>query len=246
MDEFPKIDTIWKRSTEAPNKGKVIEGQFSNPEIDYLATVPWEWTEKVDGTNVRVGIHLNTDDDTGPQIEYGGRTKDAQMPVFLVNWLRGHFEAPGFDDRIWRAFEPALDPPPDTPSLPLEIVLYGEGYGAKIQKGGGNYKPDGVSFVLFDVKVGNWWLQRENVEEIANNLDLEVVPVVATVPILDPSRLPMSLSAALWPLKEVLMNFFSGWEGVTDPEGLVGRPVVPMFNRRGHRIMTKIKRKDYR
>ena len=33
-------------------------------------------------------------------------------------------------------------------------VLYGEGYGAKIQKGGGNYRAD-QDFVLFDVRVGS-------------------------------------------------------------------------------------------
>jgi len=40
----------------------------------------------------------------------------------------------------------------------------------KIQKGGGNYIADGVDFVLFDVWINGIWLERENVEDIAEKL----------------------------------------------------------------------------
>ena len=32
--------------------------------------------------------------------------------------------------------------------------------GMKIQKGGGRYIKDEVSFILFDVKIDKWWLRR--------------------------------------------------------------------------------------
>jgi hypothetical protein len=66
--------------------------------------------------------------------------------------------------------------PDSTPESP--VILYGEGYGPGIQKGGGNYGSD-QSFVLFDIKIGPWWLRREDVLEIADKLMIpDVVPVV--------------------------------------------------------------------
>ena len=50
---------------------------------------------------------------------------------------------------------------------PVDVTLYGEGYGARIQKGGGKYLAKSCDFVLFDVKIGDWWLRREAVDEIA-------------------------------------------------------------------------------
>ena len=57
-----------------------------------------------------------------------------------------------------------------------DVLLFGEGYGPKIQ-GGGKYRED-QSFVLFDVKVGDWWLNREAVDDVAEKLDIESVPVI--------------------------------------------------------------------
>ncbi|KKL53664.1 hypothetical protein LCGC14_2273140, partial [marine sediment metagenome] len=51
---------------------------------------------------------------------------------------------------------------------PYPITLYGEGYGARIQKGGGDYRKGGdVSFRLFDVLIGETWLRRVDVEDVA-------------------------------------------------------------------------------
>lgn len=112
----------------------------------------------------------------------------------------------------------------------MEVTLFGEGYGAKIQKGG-QYLRDRCDFVLFDVKVGDWWLRRDDVEDVAIKLGLDVVPVVTTAPI-------------YWAVDKVQKGFDSAWKGAT-PEGLVGRPAVDLFNRRGNRIITKIKRRDF-
>ena len=56
------------------------------------------------------------------------------------------------------------------------MYLFGEGYGAGIQKGGG-YSQE-KSFILFDVKVGSVYLQREDVEELATVFDVDIVPVL--------------------------------------------------------------------
>ncbi len=48
----------------------------------------------------------------------------------------------------------------------------------KIQKGGGNYIPDDANFVLCDIKIGELWLERENVEDVAKKLEIDIIPII--------------------------------------------------------------------
>ena len=41
-----------------------------------------------------------------------------------------------------------------------------------------------------------------------------------------------------------MSDFVSAWDGV-QPEGLVGVPSAPLFDRRKRRIVTKVKVKDF-
>lgn len=205
MDEYTKINTIWKRD----ERGRIIEGDYATPELAFLADLDWEWTEKVDGTNVRVGWD-------GTAIEFGGRTANAQMPTKLVAALRDLFR----------------DPAPFVAAFGGSgAVLYGEGYGAGIQGGGGNYSPV-QTFVLFDVTVGPWWLRREDVWDVAEKLGLRVVPGLGR------GTLP-------WASERVKDGIVSTW-GDFPAEGMVGRPAVDLFSRKGERIMAKIKARDFR
>lgn len=216
MTEYQKINSIYKRD----DRGRFIDGEWACEEFGYLAELPWQWTEKVDGTNIR--LHFDTHDDVfrGNEHAYvSGRTDNAQIPPHLLNRLVSLMQQMPFED-VWQGQQAG-------------VVLYGEGYGAKIQKGGGNYIPDGCDFVLFDVKVGPWWLRRPAVEDVADNLGLRVVPIVAECPIAEAISL-------------VKRGFQSDWSGVSMPEGLVGRPSVDLFNRKGERIITKIKHRDFR
>jgi hypothetical protein len=53
MKEYHKIQTIFKR--DMTNKAKsLFEGRWTMPEFEYLANNTWVFTEKVDGTNIRV------------------------------------------------------------------------------------------------------------------------------------------------------------------------------------------------
>ena len=108
--------------------------------------------------------------------------------------------------------------------------LYGEGYGAQIQKGGGKYRPT-QDFVLFDVKVGEWWLQRSDVESIAGVFALDVVPIIGTG----------TLNDLIAMVRE---GFNSTW-GPFAAEGIVARPAVELKTRNGSRIITKLKHKDF-
>ncbi len=119
------------------NKGRIIEGCYSTPEIEYLKDNKWIFTEKVDGTNIRIEWVRNV------SRKFGGRTDNAQIPAPLFEKLEELFPLEKLDSAI------------KTEDADF-LTLYGEGYGAKIQKGGGYYKSDGVGFVLFDVLVGGW------------------------------------------------------------------------------------------
>ena len=82
MNQYHKINTIFKR--DMANRGKIIEGEYSAPEIEYLKDNVWTWTEKVDGTNIRVMWD-------GKNVIFGGKTEAASIPSFLVNQLNELF-----------------------------------------------------------------------------------------------------------------------------------------------------------
>ncbi len=52
-----------------------------------------------------------------------------------------------------------------------------EFFGKGIHKGG-NYLPDSVNFILFDIKIGEWCLTRDSIEEIAEMLSVKIVPII--------------------------------------------------------------------
>ena len=206
MLEYHKIQTVYKRDPENRYKTLLI-GEYALAEFEYLAQNQWVFTEKVDGTNVRViwndGI-----------VSLAGKTDNAQLHPNLVARLYERFPA----EQLGEVF-----------GLELPVCLYGEGYGPKIQSGG-KYRVD-QDFVLFDVWIGNWWLERHNVEDVATRLGLDVVPVIGEGTLGD----MVDIAAA---------GFQSQWGGFL-AEGIVARPAVELFARNGSRIITKIKHKDF-
>mgnify|MGYP003403695796 CR=1 FL=1 len=209
MSEYHKIQSVFMRDTAARKK-YLLEGQWSLPELEYLANSKWTWTEKVDGTNIRIICEEG-------RVTFGGRAEGSQIPATLVAKLNAIFLPLEETLKIVFAESP-------------HVVLYGEGYGDKIQKIGGQYRSD-QSFVLFDVKIGDWWLQRADVEDIAFNLGLGVVPVVGTGTLLEA-------------IEYTKQGFKSKW-GDFQAEGLVVRPATELRARSGHRIITKVKHKDF-
>lgn len=209
LAEYPKINGLYKRD----EKGRFMFGSFARPEFDFLFGMNWLWTEKVDGTNIRLGYEPNGF--RGNEAAYiAGRTDRAQIPKDLLEnlvelqrrtpWNR-HFDGP--------------------------VTLYGEGYGTKIQNGGATYGGE-PRFVLFDVKVGPWWLEYGDVVDVGRKLDIPVVPLIAQGPINQAENTVVN------------PKFTSAWGDFT-PEGLVGRPPTTLFNKRGERILCKVKVKDY-
>ncbi|SRR6266571_3404952 len=215
MKQYHKIQTIFKR--DMTNGARLILDEYSEPEFEYLKDNPWVFTEKVDGTNIRIMWD-------GTSVTFGGKTDDAQMPVFLLYKLQELFEGTA-KKLLFRETFTSDD------KGATQVCLYGEGYGAKIQKGGGNYIANGVDFVLFDIKIGNWWLSRESVEEIAETFGIKTVPVLGEGTITDAIAM-------------VRKGFNSQW-GDFIAEGLVLRPKTELFSRKGDRIITKIKYRDF-
>ena len=208
MKEYHKIQTILKRDPTTNNK-RLLEGQFSEPEFEFLRNCQWIGTEKIDGTNIRVMWD-------GKEITFGGKTDNAQIPATLVRELQLSFPV---------SLMSTVFPDPDEP-----ICLYGEGYGAKIQRGG-NYIPDGVDFILFDVKISGWWLKRDSLADISKSLDTDLVPIV--------------YEGSLVEAIDFVKHDQPSTIGTAKMEGLVLKPAVELTARNGNRIITKIKRKDF-
>ena len=203
MNEYHKIQTLFKRDGKT-----LLEGQWTLPELEFLAGNTWEFTEKVDGTNIRVMLN-------GGGVTFGGKTDSTHIPAQLVTRLNALFLP--LAAKMQEVFG-------------CDACLYGEGYGAKIQKGGGNYRSD-QDFVLFDAKVGDLWLQRADVEEVAQKLGLDVVPIIGVGTLHD------AIAAA----KDGIVSTWGSFQA----EGIVARPKTELKTRDGHRIITKIKCRDF-
>lgn len=154
LKEYHKIETIFKRDDTTK---KLNEDEYRNEYVEFLKDNEWEFTEKIDGTNIRIYWD-------GHKVQYFGRTDKAQIPSQLLNYLIEKFGGDTNEEMFEQLFGNK------------EVTLIGEGYGAKIQNGG-EYRQDN-SFALFDIMINDTFLGRENVKEIARILDIELVPVV--------------------------------------------------------------------
>lgn len=213
---YPKIETLFDRD---PSTHKVIVGRLRRPEFDAVRT--WELTEKVDGTNIRIGWYPDT-----RTIRIGGRTDRAQIPAFLLDYLQAVFTP-----EVLVAAFPECDAP---------VVLFGEGYGPGIQKGGVyRTKEQGVAFRLFDVMVGTSpgiWLERPNIEDVANKVG------VAPVPLLGHFDLGDALVMARGCASRVA---FGDSKQPHSAEGLIAKSHPLLLTRLRKRLMWKLKAKDF-
>lgn len=208
MKEYHKIEVIFERDTNGTKK--LIEGKFRNDTVKYLSNNEWIFTEKIDGTNIRIYWD-------GHKVHFGGRTDKAQIPKPLLQYLTDTFGTIEAEEMFEQKFGEN------------EVILYGEGYGAGIQKGG-SYRKD-VSFILFDALIGDIWLKRESVEDIARCFGIDVVPIIFK------GNIQKAIDFVKTQPKSTI--------GIADMEGVVGRPTVEVRDRMGRRIIVKIKVCDF-
>lgn len=208
MSEYHKIETLYERD----EKTHKLKRPLTLKNRVYGCVNPWVWTEKIDGTNIRCIWHEGV-------LTFAGRTDNAQTHPDLLKWLATNITA----EKMQNTFPTS------------SVVLYGEGYGAGIQKGGGNYSVE-KKFILFDVSVHDdtghdWWLADDNMRGVGEKLNIDVVPLFG--------EMTLEQAATL-----VEMGIKSK-VGSQLAEGLVGRPIEALFDKKGHRLIVKLKTKDF-
>lgn len=208
MMTYPKIETVFQRDENGTKK--LMPGVYRNETVEYMSGLQWVFTEKINGTNIRV--HWD-----GHTVEFGGRTERAQIPAPLVNFLNATFKTTEAEELFEQKFKES------------DVILFGEGYGAGIQSGGA-YRSD-VSFILFDVFCGGLWLRRDSIQNIAQAFGIDVVPIVLIGTISDGVKYVKAGK------KSTI--------GTANMEGIVGKPAVDVLDRRGKRVIVKIKGCDF-
>lgn len=228
---YSKINTLYKRHEDGPLKHCIIPGDFSDSETEILKDCKWKWYEKIDGTNMSYALIYKGDASTGSvydnyDFEIHGKTPEANIPAHLLGKMKSLLtKEQAVDYFTW-----SKDGIP-----PLEdIEIFGEGYGVKIQKGG-NYIKNDVGFIVFDIRIGKWWLTQDACDKIASDLNLQRVPYIGEMTV---------------PEAEALVK--TGFKSKIaenpdyDAEGLVGHAPLDMLRRNGSRILVKVKTCDYR
>ena len=273
METYTKIDTLYKRyqfdSKDCPNKdwlkfkNKIILGEFSFKEAEYLFNCLWEAYSKIDGTNSKIAFFPSTG-----EIRVEGKTEKAQSQHGQFEMLQEIGErikpqlcamfpkenarfAPikdGNKIKFWDVsseIDRYANANPVTPNREgqyevcleeVPIYIYGEYFGTGIQKCGSRYIQNGNGFRVFDIKQQGWWLPKENRDAICKELGLETVPFLGVMTLRDIEDMVRS-------------GFTTKFEGAADPtmieEGIVARPIIPLCSGNGNRIIVKVKYCDY-
>ena len=214
MKEYHKIETLYQRDTTGTKK--LIEGEYRNETLRYLKDNFFEWSEKVDGTNIRIYWD-------GHKVEFGGRTNNAQIPAMLIVKLNEYFGG----ETNAQLFEQTFGD--------REVIIYGEGYGAKINNGG-YYVDDGKSqdFIMFDLQIGSNFQPRESVEKCAETFGVKIVPIVGRGTLEDAVKFVKT-----HPMSQL-------GNGKHEMEGVVCRPMIELNDRCHNRVIVKIKWEDFK
>lgn len=214
MGQYTKINTIFKRDEQ----NAIIPTELTLDVFKATKNLLYEGTEKIDGTNMRVEIDWRSYDDWSVQIK--GKTDNANIPKTLEKRMHEIFDGIKWNE-VFDFNEP------------IHITIYGEGYGAGIQKGG-NYIPNGVDFILFDVNIGGLWLLRPSLEDIARKLGVDIVPFIGYFTIKDACKyVKNGFKSTIAENKDYIA------------EGLVLKAPCGLLTRTGERLITKIKYKDF-
>jgi len=207
METYHKIKTVHLRDDNTHKLTNI----FRDETVEYLKDNEWVFTEKIDGTNIRVCWD-------GHNVSLFGRSDNAQIPKPLMARLNELFIGNDNEQMFEQKFNEQ------------SVILFGEGYGAKIQSGGEYSQTQ--EFILFDVKINNVYLDRDSVDNIAQYFN------VLSVPIIDECK---TIDGAIKYVKSNPQSYL----GKKQMEGVVGTPKTRLLNSQGKRVIVKIKCKDY-
>lgn len=244
---YQKINTIFMR--DAKNVIMPYDS-FTEPEFEYLRGLKWRGECKIDGTNMRIEVTkeiVPSETSVIPScagvkfnVRYAGKTDNAQIPPKLLKFMEDNypkekvFASLGLKEFIpteeWESEHNWLE----YDQIPNIYTIYGEGYGAGIQKAGGNYIKNGVGFIVFDVKVNDIYLKTDTRDEIATKLGAPIVPLMGYFTLDEAIEYVRNgFKTGLWDNKDFI------------EEGLVLRTDLGLRNRMGKRLIVKIKYEDF-
>lgn len=270
MQTYTKIQTLYKRykhlGDKCPNdkwrkfQNQIIKGCYSDPVFGYLKNCLWEGTSKIDGTNSKICFFPSTG-----EIIVGGKTDKAssqsgqfemlqeiadkikpQLEKLFPNLTARYTPVKGDDNKpkYWYLGHFETGERPITPNMPgtyeckleeVPVYIYGEYFGKGIQKCGGRYS-DTNDFMVFDIDRQGWWLPKDMRDAYCKELGLKTVPFIGVNTLEEFENM-------------VTAGFETKVEGAKDPtlieEGIVARPLIPVRDERGSRIIVKIKYCDY-
>lgn len=218
LTKYGKLYTLFERD----KKFKVID--ILNPKLDGITNIKeFIITEKIDGTNC--GVVLTPD----KQILIRKRSDVVEDDKQHHLYFEATNDVPF--DKIKKYFE-------DSDAL---VIIFGEACGGNIQKVGQNYSLS-PTFLVFDVKVGNSYLDWASLEKFCDEVGLKTVPRLSNR--INISKKDLNIEG----MKNLLLKYpktnVKGGKG-GDSEGVVVRSEPPLLNKFGTRMMFKIKFKDY-
>lgn len=138
-------------------------------------------------------------------------------------------------DKFVNAVKPLINMDADIPKG-IEMTVYGEAYGGKCQGMSDTYGKE-LKFCVFDVKIGDIWLDVPNAENVAKKLGLEFVDYVKV-----PSNLECFDIERDKPSAQAIKNGC----GYKQREGVVIRPLAEYTRPNGKRVIVKHKGDNFR
>ena len=154
----------------------------------------------------------------GDQAIWNGRTNNFTPNRETTEYMNSTFAEEIFEEKFGRD---------------KQVLLFGERMAPGAQ--GNELGLEKTEFVLFDVKIANVWLEPESVRAIAEYFRLRTC--YDFMRSIDKAR---NYTESLEKLIELCsVGDFSEWEGI------VAIPATGVFNRKGERIICKIKNQDY-
>ena len=277
MDTYTKIDTMYKRyqfdGKDCPNKdwlkfkNKIILGEFSFKEAEYLFNCLWEATSKLDGTNSKIAFFPSTG-----EIRVEGKTEKAQSQ-------QGQFE---MLEKIVERIKPQLCAMFPKESTRFALVkegnkpIYYEIGSKPIGTSGSEInftmaepncsKMYGVALAEVPIYIyGEYFgtgIQKCGSRYIQNGNGFRVFDIKqqgwwlpkenrdAMCKGLGLEQVPFLGVMTLRDIEDMVRSgFTTKFEGAADPtmieEGIVARPTIPLCNGSGNRIIVKVKYCDY-
>ena len=252
-------------------QNKIILGDFSDDYMAYIKDLKFDCFSKIDGTNTKIAYFPSTGEcfcggktDNADIVGNGLKNHvDAiierikptlaelfspesarftpvlndknQVQYYLPDIVEISNPMPGFKTAKGDAVTNV--PCGGTYMVDLEevpVYIYGEFYGKGIQKCGVNYGEK--RFTVFDICQQGWWVPIDMLNSYCEKLGLEVAPYLGQMTIDEAEKMVMD-------------GFKTKVPGAANPdlieEGIVARPVVPIKDPRGNRIIVKIKYCDY-